>query len=194
MNKRIYLDNAATTPTDPRVVKAMLPYLGTVYGNAGALHEEGIRARRALSNAREKSARLLQVRREEIVFTSGGTEGDNIVVSGVMKKARKDGIKKPHIVTTAFEHSAIFEACKSLEESGDAEVTYVYPEKNGIVLAEKIKKAIKKNTILVSVMYVQNEIGTIQPIKEIARMVNGKKTKLKFPVFHTDACQAANYL
>jgi cysteine desulfurase len=210
----IYLDNAATTPTDPRAVKAMLPYLGTVYGNAGALHEEGARAKKALSDAREKVARLLQTRREEIIFTSGGTEGDNMAIQGVIQSAKKLGIKNPHIVTTAFEHSAVFETCRALEARGEASVTYVYPEKDGIISAEKIKKAIKKNTVLVSVMYVQNEIGTIQPIKEISKAIRNLKSTKKesrktkevadfgfrisdltmYPLFHTDACQAANYL
>lgn len=242
MNKRIYLDSAATTPTDLRAVKAMLPYLGTVYpaprvhgvnlvakkhksaglctkngcsrcwvyGNAGALHEEGVRAKKALSDAREKVARLLQARREEIIFTSGGTEGDNLAIQGVIRAARKNGVKKPHIVTTAFEHSAVFETCKELEARGEAEVTYVMPEKNGIVSAEKIKKAIKKNTVLVSVMYVQNEIGTVQPIKEIAKMIHDLRFTIHdskrnnattynlqpttYPLLHSDACQAVNYL
>ena len=106
-SKRVYLDNAATTPTDSQVIKAMLSYLGAVYGNAGAFHEEGVRAKKALSDAREKTARLLQVRKEEIIFTSGGTEGDNLAIQGIIRAARKNGIKKPHIVTTAFEHSAV---------------------------------------------------------------------------------------
>ncbi len=208
-SKRVYLDNAATTPTDPRVIKAMTPYLGVVYGNAGALHEEGVHAKKALSDAREKTARLLQVRREEIIFTSGGTEGDNIAIQGAIRAAIKNGNKKPHIVTTSFEHSAVIEACKAMEKEGVG-VTYVKPEENGIVLPANIKKALTKDTVLVSVMYAQNEIGTVQPIREIARVIhdlrlttNDKKHKRSttynlqpttYPLFHTDACQAANYL
>ncbi|MEK7614444.1 MAG: cysteine desulfurase family protein [Patescibacteria group bacterium] len=202
-SKRVYLDNAATTPTDSQVIKAMLSYLGAVYGNAGAFHEEGVRAKKALSDAREKTARLLQVRKEEIIFTSGGTEGDNLAIQGIVKAARKNGIKKPHIVTTAFEHSAVLETCKALEASDEAEVTYVYPEKNGIVSADKIKKAVKKNTVLVSIMHANNEIGVNQPIKEIARAILESKRARSatynlqpatYPLVHTDACQSANYL
>lgn len=214
--KRVYLDNAATTPTDAWVVKAMTPYFGKVFANPSALHKEGVEAAKALSGAREKVARSLQVRSSEIIFTSGGTESDNLAVQGVVRAAKIAGVKNPHIVTTAFEHSAVIETCKALEKEG-VSVTYVKPQKNGIILPETIKKAIKKNTVLVSVMYVQNEIGTIQPIREISKIVREfrsditlpigkvvvqrqnlpKSYKLKaksYPLFHTDACQAVNYL
>ncbi len=210
--RRVYLDNAATTPTDARVVKAMAPYFGKVFANPSALHKEGVEARVALSVARENTARVLQVRKEEIVFTSGGTESDNLAIQGVIRAclseyarsqaAKIAGIKNPHIVTTAFEHSAVIETCKALEKEG-VSVTYVKPDKNGIISPEKIKKAIKKNTVLVSVMYAQNEIGTIQPIREIARAIKELKSARSktfqlptsnFPLLHSDACQAINYL
>lgn len=207
-SKRVYLDNAATTPTDPWVVKAMAPYLGVMFANPSALHKEGVEASRALSLAREKVARVLQVRKEEIIFTSGGTESDNLAVQGVIRAAKNSGIKNPHIVTTAFEHSAVIETCKFLEKEGIS-VTYVKPDKNGIISPADIKKAIKKNTVLVSVMYVQNEIGTIQPIREIAKKIKETRDKrqaniklinnfslfsFRFPLLHVDACQAINYL
>ncbi len=211
---RVYLDNAATTPTDERVIKAMAPYFGKIYANPSALHAEGVAARAALSAAREKVARILQVRKEEIIFTSGGTESDNLAIQGVIRAARADGNKRPHIVTTAFEHSAVLETCKALEKEGVA-TTYIKPEKNGIVRPSDIKKAITKNTVLVSVMYAQSEIGTIQPIKEIARSIKEFKSArattynsfepegsqsqnglqpTTYPLFHTDAAQAVNYL
>src|SRR3989344_2494424 len=199
MKKRIYLDHAATTPTDEKALKVMSTYLTKVYANASGLHAEGVTAKKALSQAREKVARLLEVRSEEIIFTSGGTESDNLALSGVIQKARGSGIRNPHIITTSFEHSAILETCKALEGWG-VQVTYVNPEADGIVRPEKIIKEIKPDTVLVSVMYAQNEIGTIQPIRDIARAIKEIKTssyKLKansYPLFHTDACQAANYL
>ncbi|MFA5933936.1 MAG: cysteine desulfurase family protein [Candidatus Paceibacterota bacterium] len=196
---RVYLDCAAATPVDKEVEKAMQPYMGKLYANPGGLHKEGVEAKNALVSARASIASILFARPEEIIFTSGGTESDNLAVLGIVTSYKLQVTKKkPHIVTTNIEHSAVREVCKFLEENKMAEVTYVPVESNGIVDPKKIRSALKGNTVLVSVMYVNNEIGTIQPISEIAKSIRHFK-KLRrgdgiYPLFHTDAAQAIAYL
>ncbi len=192
--KTIYLDNASATPADPAVIAAMEPYFGRIYGNPSSLHALGVQARSAVESARERVARVLGAHADEIFFTSGGTESDNLAILGAVEGYV--GKAKPHIVTTNIEHSAVLETCRALESSGRATVTYVPVEENGIVDPKKIKKALKKNTILVSVMYANNEIGTIQPIREIAKTIRHfkKSRDAQYPLFHTDAAQAMNYL
>ncbi|MDQ3076679.1 MAG: cysteine desulfurase [bacterium] len=193
--KRIFLDYASTTPVDKKVLKAMLPYMKYDFGNPSALYKEGVLAKVAISDARKKIAELLAIRPEEMVFTASGTEADNLALIGTVE-AWKDGFV-PHIITTTIEHPGILEVCKHLEKNG-CEVTYVPVEENGIVDPQKIKSALKENTVLVSIMYANNEIGTIQPIRDIARIVQEYKkshpSKLALPYLHTDASQAANYL
>lgn len=170
---------------DPRVLEAMMPYFGPEFGNPSSIYAIAQRAKQALDEARSDVAEILGCTPEEIIFTSGGTESDNLAILGV---ARANKSKGNHIVTTKIEHHAVLHPCEVLEKEG-FEVTYVEVEKNGIVDAEKLKAAIREDTILVSVMYANNEIGTIQPIGTIGRFC--KKRDIPF---HTDACQAAGAL
>jgi len=200
MNK-IYLDYAATTPVDPKVLEKMLPYFSKNYGNSMSVHSFGQEALEAVDNARAEVAKFLGSSASEIIFTSGSTESNNLVVKGSIRSynsiARKDGAR-PHIITTKFEHHCVLDACKYAEKDGIAEITYVLPNKEGIVSTKDIENAIRPNTILVSVMYVNNEIGTVQPIAEIGKMlkkINAERLekKLGHISFHTDATQAINY-
>src|SRR3989344_5638471 len=185
-----------------------LDYAASVSANPSSVHVLGMLAKKKLENARKKIADILNVRSEEIIFTSGGTESNNLAIQGAIwswleKKGKKN---LPHIITTNIEHPSVLETYKMLEKKKLAQVSIVEVEKNGIVDPKKIKKEIKKNTVLVSVMYANNEIGTIQPIKEIAKEIRyfRKSVKVKpsregltftgYPLFHTDAVQAANYL
>jgi len=164
--------------------------------NPGGIHEIGMKEKNKLENARATIAQILGAHSYEIIFTSGATEANNLAILGLI-----NNFKKPHIVTTNIEHASVLEVCRHLEETKQAEVTYVPVEKNGIVDPRKIKKALKKNTVLVSVMYANNEIGTIQPIMEIAKeirhykkSISHKQKAVSYPIFHTDATQAINYL
>jgi cysteine desulfurase len=178
--KRIYFDNAATTCTDKEVVKAMEPYFTKAYGNASSLHSFGQEARKALEDSRKKAAELINAKPNEIYFTSGGTESDNLALKGVAYANKSKG---KHIITSKIEHHAIEHTCHYLEKQG-FEVTYLPVDKYGTVSLESVKSAIRKDTILISIMHANNEIGTIEPIKEI-----GKIAKEKGILFHTDAVQ-----
>jgi cysteine desulfurase len=183
--KRIYLDYAATTPTHPDVLKAMLPYFSEVYGNPSSLHGCGQEARAALEKARADVARLIGAGEEEICFTSGGTEADNFALSGA---ALAGGKKGGHIITTAIEHHAVLETCRSLEKRG-FKVTYLPVDSFGMVSPDDVKKAVTPQTILVSVMHANNEVGTVQPLKEISKIARESGI-----LFHTDAVQAAGHI
>jgi cysteine desulfurase len=201
MTKRIYLDYAATTPVDPKVMAEMLPFFSTAFGNAMSVHGFGQEALEAVDSARAKAALFFRCSPSEIIFTSGATESNNLTVKGSIRSyfsiPRKAG-EKPHIITTKFEHHCVLDACKYAEKDGVAEITYIMPNKDGIISVRDIEKAIKPNTVLVSVMYVNNEIGTVQPITEIGTMLkklNAVRQENKLPriSFHTDATQAINY-
>jgi len=183
--KRIYLDYAATTPTDPQVFKAMQPYFFEEFGNPSSIHSEGQAAKAAIEEARAKVAAFLGAKSEEIIFTSGGTESDNFAIQGVAYALEKKG---NHIITTAIEHHAISEPCKFLERIG-FKITCVGVDKYGLVNPSDIQKAITDKTILVSVMHANNEIGTIQPIAEIGKITRGKGI-----YFHTDAVQTVGHI
>lgn len=191
--KHVYLDHAATTPLDPRVLEAMLPYLGHACGNPSSFHSVGKEAKDALDDARERMAKVMHVRADEILFTSGGTESDNLAVLGYCRANAANG---KHLVVTAFEHHAVLEAAIHLEKKEGFEVTYLSPDHDGMISVEQVMAAIRPDTILVSVMYANNEIGTIQPISEIGNAVQKLRAaeKKTFPVFHTDACQATGFL
>lgn len=178
---KVYLDNAATTPIDKEVLEAMLPYLTEKFGNASSLHAWGREAREAVEKAREIIAKKLNVASNEVIFTSGGTESNNFALKGIAF-ANKD--KGKHIITQKTEHPCVLETCKWLESIG-FEVTYLDVDKYGMVSPEDVEKAIKKETILVSIMHANNEIGTIQPIEEIAKICKDYGV-----YFHTDACQS----
>ena len=179
--KNIYLDNGATTPVDPRVVKEMLPYFTKKYGNASSIHPVGDEAKETLEKSRAIIAKKINADPNEIIFTSGGTESDNLAIRGVAY-AKKD--KGNHIITSAIEHPAVMNACKQLSREG-FEITAVPVDSEGIVHIEDIEKAITDKTILVSIMHVNNEIGTIQPIEQI-----GKLARKHGIYFHTDAVQS----
>jgi cysteine desulfurase len=183
--KRIYLDYAATTPTDPEVIKAMEPYFFKEFGNPSSIHSFGQEAKKAIEDAREKLAKFLGASSSEIVFTSGGTESNNFAIEGVAFALEKKG---NHIITSGIEHHAILEPCKFLEKHG-FKITFVGVDKNGLVSAEDIKKAITDKTILISVMHANNEIGTIQPITQI-----GKIARELGIYFHTDAVQTVGHI
>ncbi len=174
---KVYLDHAATTPVDKRVLEAMLPYFSDAYGNPSSLYSFSNEARKSVENAREKIAKLIGAEPSEIVFTSGGTEGDNLAIKGIVNG------KKGHIITSAIEHPAVLNVCKSLEKEG-FEVSYIPVDKEGIVSVDDVRKAIRDDTVLITIMHANNEIGTIQPIEDI-----GKIAQEKGIVFHTDAVQ-----
>jgi len=197
MTKAIYLDYAASTPIDKKVLEAMMPYLRRYYGNPSSTHSFGQKARVAIEQAREQAAGFLHCKAQEVIFTSGATEANNLAIRGVIKsKIQNPKLGgKPHIVTTAIEHESVLEPCWTLEREGIAEVTYVKPQGDGIVRPEDVAQAIQPNTVLVSIMYANSEIGTIQQIAEIGNLLKSKAQNPKSKIlFHTDAVQAANFL
>ncbi len=180
--RKVYLDNNATTRMREEVLEAMLPYYKDIYGNASSVHEFGRVARRAIDDAREKVASLLgAASAEEIIFTSGGTESDNFAIKGVAHALKSKG---NHIITSTIEHQAVLNTCKFLEKEG-YKVTYVRVDKDGIIDLDELKKSITTKTILITIMYANNEVGTIEPIDDIAKIA-----KEKGAYFHTDAVQA----
>ncbi|MDD5341270.1 MAG: cysteine desulfurase family protein [Patescibacteria group bacterium] len=205
--QKIYLDHNATTPVDPIVLKKMLPYYKDVFGNASSQHSFGQEAMKGVDWAREEVAKLFGCKFKEVIFSSGATESNNLILRGLLmafRYAKKENWnKKFHIITSAIEHPAVLEPCRELEKEGLAELTVIGVDKMGLVEVDEVVKAIKENTILVSIMYVNNEIGTIQPIKEIGvaiKKINEERAKKnsKFGnfdkvYFHTDAVQAAHY-
>ncbi len=187
----IYLDHAGTTPTDPQVLEAMLPYFTQLYGNPSSIHTIGQEARHALDEAREKVARVLGSRTNEVVFTSGGTEADNAAIQGVAAALRETG---SHIITSSVEHHAVLHTCQYLENLG-YEVTCLPVDEFGRVSPQQVYDAIGPGTILVTLMYANNEIGSINPIPEIAQAVRRRADELdRTIVLHTDAVQAAGFL
>jgi len=234
-SKHIYLDSASTTPVDPKVLKAMMPYFSGRYGNPSSLHVLGRESKNAIETARKNIAKQIGAEPEEIIFTSGGTESDNLAMFGLARAYKEKG---KHIIVSGIEHKAILDACKRLEKEG-FEITYLDVDKKGLVSLERLSSSLRRDTILVSIMYANNEIGTVQPIKEIAKIIQEFKTvrhcdpsagwrtekqsvyfeiatfhpseafgeggsrtprndrfiyNSLFPVFHTDACQAAGAL
>ena len=202
-----YFDNAATTKIKPEVLSEMMPYLREEYGNPSSLYGIGRSAKRAIDSAREKVAKLINCDKSEIYFTGCGTESDNTALKGIgyrfkdmwdkdaenqtenhgeeiTKNIIENKIKKNHIITTKIEHHAILESCKALEKQG-FEITYLDVDKNGLINLQELENAIKEETFLISVMFANNEIGTIEPIKEIAKIAKQKNV-----IFHTDAVQA----
>ena len=178
---RVYMDNAATTPVSPAVLEKMLPYFSECYGNANSIHSTGLDARKALNAARKKVAAALNCNPEEVYFTSGGSESDNWALKGVAFANRKKG---NHIITSAIEHHAILHTCEWLEKQG-FEITYVPLDADGLVNPADVEAAITDKTILISIMAANNEIGTIEPIEEIAKIAHAHHV-----LFHTDAVQA----
>ena len=212
--KRQYFDYSATTPVDKRIVKAMELYHLEFFGNPGSLHKFGQEASAAVFKARNKISKLINCDYREIIFTGSATEANNLALRGTLKaliqnlniKDQNDNAKfknfKPRIITSVIEHESILETCRELEKSGLAEVIYLPVNKAGIVDLKKLKAALNEKTALVSIMYANNEVGSIQPVKEISEIIkefkiNNLKIKnagMAYPLFHTDAVQAFNYL
>src|SRR3989338_8758219 len=179
MTKRIYLDHASTTYLDKQVKTAMDSYWEKKFGNASAIYKEGLEAKTALDNARDIIADLIGVRSDEIIFTSGGTEGNNLAIFGMINGLLGGATSKlkPHIITSNIEHHSVLRPIEELEKSGRVEATYVKVEKNGIVSPKDVVRALKQNTVLVSIMYANNEIGTIQPISEISKVIRNFRNR-----------------
>lgn len=185
MEKKIYLDHAATTSTRPSVVDAMLPYFTEEFGNPSSIYEFAQNAKQAIDESRQIVADAIHAEAAEVFFVSGGTEADNWAISGVVENYAKKG---NHIITTKMEHHAILHTCEYLEKKG-CEVTYLDVDADGLISLDDLEKAIKENTVLITIMFANNEIGTIQPIKEIGAIA--KKHKV---LFHTDAVQAFTHV
>lgn len=192
--KRVYLDYAAATPMDNAVFKKMAPFYSTIYGNPSSIHQEGRRAKQAIDKARSEVARILSARPDEIIFMGSGTESAAFALYGIAT-----AYPKTHIITTSLEHAAVLKNIHELAVKG-YRVSIVDPDSNGVIDPKKITAAIKKDTVLISIMYVNNEIGSVQPIRDVARSIRkerdrrikaGEETPL---YFHTDACQAAEYM
>ncbi|PIP60711.1 cysteine desulfurase NifS [Candidatus Uhrbacteria bacterium CG22_combo_CG10-13_8_21_14_all_47_17] len=199
-----YLDHAAATPVDARVLEAMLPYFSSVYGNPSSFHSVGIEAKRAVQEARKRIASLLNAQEENIIFTSGGTESDSLAVLGIPRtKVHLDALRAklgeetiPHVITSSVEHHAVLEPLLFLKKRGEIELTVLDVDRQGMVAPQDVVKALKENTLLVSIMMANNEIGTIEPIADTGRAILSwrKERETPYPFFHTDACQAAGYL
>jgi len=223
--KEAYLDYAATAPVKKEVLAAMLPYLQDKFGNPSSIHSWGQEARAAVDRSRRQVADFLNCNQSEIIFTSGGTEADNLAIIGIMRSfgasfalghpshpspSLRSGHRRfaqdtplaskfiPHIITSQIEHHAVLRTCQYLEKEKLATVTYLEPNAEGIIEIEKVRKAIKESTVLVSIMYINNEVGTIQPIREIGKILEKENHKRSAAsgqriYFHTDAVQAAGY-
>ena len=177
-----YFDNSATTRVKEEVFKEMIPYLGIEYGNPSSIYSIGRSAKRAIEEARKRVASLINCKPEEIYFTSCGSESDNTALKGIAYANRDKG---KHVITSKIEHPAILHSCQNLEKNG-FDVTYLDVDKDGVVNIEALKNSIRKDTILISIMFANNEIGTIQPIEEIAKIAHENNI-----IFHTDSVQAA---
>ncbi|MEA2020114.1 MAG: aminotransferase class V-fold PLP-dependent enzyme [Patescibacteria group bacterium] len=198
---KVYFDNSATTKVDPRVVKEMEPYFTEIYGNPNSLHSWGQKARIAVDKAREKVANALGTEKaSEIIFTSCATEANNLALKGVVEYANqtnkhfKNGKAKPHLIVSPIEHHCVLDTAKYLDKTGKAEISWLDVDKHGLVNPKQVESLIKKETVLVSVMFVNNEVGTTEPIKEISSAINKKQSTINNKIyFHTDAVQAIEY-
>ncbi len=197
-----YLDNAAATSLDKRVLKAMMPYFSDIPANPSSLHAPGQAANEALKQVRKSIAEKINGHEDEIIFCSGGTESDNLAVLGTISagakfiKTNHGAGAVPHVITTAIEHHAVLEPLLHLQKTGVIELSLINPDKDGLVAADDVISAVKKTTVLISVMYANNEIGTLQPIADIGKDIlkYRKQNNSVYPYFHSDACQAAGYL
>ena len=193
--KIIYLDNASTTALDSAVFGAIKPYFTDKYGNPSNIYNLGQEAKKAVEKARKQTADFLNCRPEEIFFTSGATESNNLAIQGIVKKFKEQNPgQKPHIIASAIEHPSVLNICSALKRDGLAEVTFLKVNQQGFVDSKDVNKYLRPSTILVSVIYANNEIGSIQPLKEISKIVSNNKKETGYPLFHTDAVQAINYL
>lgn len=200
MPKIIYLDHAATAPMDSRVLEAMTPYFLNIYGNPSSFHTMGMHAKEGVTQARQTIAELVHAHEDEVLFTSGGTESDNLAIYGVIRAATPvlrerlgNSHAIPHVITLPIEHPAVLEPLLHLQKRGEITLTQVPVDRDGLVRIEDIREALCPETVLVSVMWANNEVGTIQPIADIGRVLIAwrKEQKTALPYFHSDACQAA---
>lgn len=189
--KKVYLDNAATTPVDKEVMKAMLPYFEKNFGNPSALYKEGVAAQKSISEARKIIAEFLHTQPDTIIFASGGTESDNLGIFGTIFGSPE----KKHIISIGIEHDAVLKPLQKLKKEG-WDVTFITVSKEGLIDPKRVIEAIRPETVLITIMYANNEIGTIEPIHEIGRLLLRFKKEHNsiYPYFHTDACQATNFL
>lgn len=191
----LYLDNASATPVDPLILETFHIIQKNNFANPGSIHRLGIEAKKHIDVARKKVSQALQARAEEIIFTSSATESNNLAIYGVIEHAKKEGIAMPHVITTTIEHASILEPLRKLEAEKRVTLTVVPVTSEGIVEAKSIKEVLTPNTVLVSVIHANNEVGTVQPVREIGKMLE-KYREVKdayYPYFHTDSCQAINY-
>lgn len=193
--QRIFLDYASTTPLDPEILDEMMPYLKDNFFNSSSLYSEGVKIKKVIDEMRVLVARCLLVKKDEIYFTGSGTESNNIALLGAFEYAKNIGIKNPHFVTSSIEHPAILEVVKEIERRG-GEVTYLPVSEDGIISEKDLENSLKKETIAVSIIYANNEIGVVQPIRSFSRIIKNfkEKNKIKTLYFHVDASQAPNYL
>ena len=194
--KRIYCDHASGTPVDREVLNIMKPYFIEHFHNPGSIYKEGVEVSTIINQSRIQVAHILKARPEEIIFVDGATEANNIAIFGLVKKWRTEHPGKvPHIITTQIEHASVLETCYALEEEG-AVVTYLSVNKDGYINQKELKDVLTENTVVVSIGYVNGEIGTIQDIKEIMKIIRHyrKYNKSQYPYMHTDAVQAVNYI
>lgn len=202
MKRIVYLDHAAATPVDKRVLKAMQPYFADIYGNPSSLHMIGKAAKDAITAARVSIAKLMNAHEDEILFTSGGTESDNLAITGIVRApAQRRAVEamgsiKPHVIASAIEHHAVLEPLLHLQKTGEIDLTLLPVDRAGLVSVEDLVAAFKPETILVSIIFASNEIGTLQPLSDIGRAILAwrKEHKTIYPLLHSDACQAAGYL
>ncbi len=195
--RKVYLDHAASTPVDPKVEAAIRPYFGKFFGNPHSLHQFGQATSRAAFEARQTLAKTIGASHDEIVFTGSATEANNLAIRGLWKGVKEtSGFKKPRIVTFALEHESVLNTCKDLAGEG-VEIIVVPADRRGFIDLKKFKEALSSEVFLVSVMHANNEVGTIQPIAEIASLIRKRKLEIgnsEFPIFHTDAVQSFQYL
>lgn len=193
--KRIYLDNAATAPLDKRVAKAMADFESEYYGNPNSTHREGQSARARIDFARAEVAKFFNAKPQEIIFTSGATEANNLAIKGIISYALHNLRIKPHIITTEIEHQSVYNVVKDMESRGVVSASYIKPDHQGRINPESIIKEIRDETVLISVIFVSNEIGTINPIREIGKLISDINYRQKIKIaFHTDAVQGLKYL
>lgn len=194
---RIYVDNAAATAVDEQVLAAMEPYWRGCVGNAGALHEEGVQAKNAINDARQAVAKALDASPNEIIFTSGGTESNNLAIVGLVRAVQQDGVKLEdiHIITSAIEHSSVLDCFRALEREG-VQTSYIPVDQDGNIVLERLEAAIRPETIMVSVIHASNEVGTIENLQDIAKVIREarKRNNSVYPLLHTDASQGVAWL
>lgn len=198
--RNIYLDHASSTPIDAAVLHTLNKINKNVYGNPSGIHKKGVEARSLLENARKTIAESLRAHGDEIIFTSGGTESDNLALLGILFAYKEKKNIKPHIVISSIEHAALFETVRYLEKIGEIEASYISVDEKGFINNKELKNSLKENTIFVSIIHGNNEIGVIQNIQEIAKTIRHFKKNVlnnqygQYPVFHTDACQSYVYI